>query len=401
MNDNNNIPQNDNKGLNEFNKRQNQYRQNRNIKRNWTRVAVLVTFLVVFAILVSLLVLIVLSVKDKIEANIPQPPETSTPLDSGTFYDPVQTTSPSQDQTTVPPETTKPVESETTSNQPEPPATETTKPLGGYKTTTKVMVKDKVYVGPLLLINEDHPFNNFNISSSLVEIYDKRNKIEVDGKMNYSLYFQSKFVKVDKMIIHDLLAMTDACYRETKINDLALSTNGAYRTYDEQQDLFDKSLTTLKGGCSDYNSGLSVYFMGYPDNFYHFDDEKYAAGQTLAEWLKQNSYKYGFIKRHDGTKSAITGQKDDIGQYRYVGYPHSYIMKEQDLCLEEYLAVISRYNVNGQHYTVKADDGHTYEIYYVPLAGDVTEVTVPAQNTVPYTISGDNYGGFIVTVTLD
>ena len=401
MNDNNNIPQNENNGLNEFNRRQNQYRQNRNIKRNWTRIAVLITFLVVFAILVSLLVLIVLSVKDKIEENIPQPPVTSAPLDSGTVLDPVVTTTPDGDQTTGAPVTSTPADSETTPPVTEPPVTDTSKPDTDYKTTTKVMVKDKVYVGPLLLINEDHPFNNFNIGASLVEVHDKRTKIEVDGKMNYSLYFQSKFVKVDKSILHDLLAMTDACYRETKINDLALSTNGAYRTYDEQQDLFDKGLTTLKGGCSDYNSGLSVYFMGYPDNFYHFDDEKYASGTTLAEWLKQNAYKYGFVKRHDGTKTAITGQKDDIGQYRYVGYPHSYIMKEQDLCLEEYIAVISRYNVNGQHYVVTADDGHTYEIYYVPLAGDVTEVKVPAQNTVPYTISGDNYGGFIVTVTLD
>lgn len=394
------MPQNDNNGLNEFNKRQNQYRQNRIIKRNWTRIAVLAAFLIVFAIIVSLLILVVLEVKDKIEGNIPQPPETTVPLDSGAVTDPIQTTTPETTPGTDAPTTQAPPVTET--NPPETtPSTETEKPVGNYKTTTKVMVKDKVYVGPLLLINEDHPFNNFNIGASLAEIHAQRTKIEVDGKMNYSLYFQSKFVKVDKSIIPDLLAMTDACYRETKINDLALSTNGAYRTFDEQQDLFDKNLTTLKGGCSDYNSGLSVYFMGYPDNFYHFDDEKYASGQTLASWLKENSYKYGFIKRHDESKTAITGQKDDVGQYRYVGYPHSYIMKEQDLCLEEYVAVISRYNVNGQHYVVKADDGHTYEIYYCPLSGDVTEVTVPAPNTVPYTISGDNYGGFIVTVTLD
>lgn len=391
---------NDNKGLNEFNKRQNMYRQNRVVKRNWTRIAVLVTFLVVFAIIVSLLVLVVLTIKDKIEDNRPQPPETSMPLDSGFVTDPIQTTSPEYTTDPVTPGTTTPEDTGTPPPETTTPP-ETTNSVVSYKTTTKMLAKDKVYTGPLLLINEDHPFNNFNIAASLTEIYDKRTKIEVDGKMNYSLYFQSRFVKVDKSIIPDLLAMTDACYRETKINDLALSTNGAYRTYDEQQDLFDKNLTTLKGGCSDYNSGLSIYFMGYPDNFYHLDDEKYAPGQTLANWLKNNAYKYGFIKRHDGSKSDITGQTDDVGQYRYVGYPHSYIMKEQNLCLEEYIAIISRYTANGQHYQVKADDGHTYEIYYCPLSGDVTDVTVPAQNTVPYTISGDNFGGFIVTVTLD
>ena len=40
-----------------------------------------------------------------------------------------------------------------------------------------------------------------------------------------------------------------------------------------------------------------------------------------------------------------------------------------------------------------------YEIYYVPMTGDSTTVSVP--KNYKYTISGDNVGGFIVTVDLN
>ena len=40
----------------------------------------------------------------------------------------------------------------------------------------------------------------------------------------------------------------------------------------------------------------------------------------------------------------------------------------------------------------------TYEIYYVKAAdGETTEVPVPVD--CDYTVSGDNIGGFIVTIT--
>ena len=48
---------------------------------------------------------------------------------------------------------------------------------------------------------------------------------------------------------------------------------------------------------------------------------------------------------------------------------------------------------------VTDNENNRYEIYYVPASGmDTTEVPVPIENT--YTISGDNQGGFIVTVLL-
>lgn len=379
-----------NNGLNDFNKKQIGNRQSRVRRRNIQRIAVLTVFLVLMAILIAVLWLVILDIKENIENRLPGD-ETSTPLSTG-------------DQTEPPAITNKPEDTET---DPVVSNTETTPSdtSVSYPTISKVYAKSQIYQGSLLLIDEDHPFvTSSDIASKLTTIREVRNsrpKVTVDGKSNYSLYFMAQYVEVDGSIVNKLLDMADACYTETKINDLCISTNGAYRTYDTQKDMYDKNLTSVPAGCSDFNSGLSVYFVGYPDSGGNpaLDEANYANGAVLAEWLENNAYKYGFIKRHTSAKVSVTGQPEDVGHYRYVGYPHSYIMNEQNLCLEEYIIMISQYTANGEHYLVTAEDGHTYEIYYVASEGDITNVTVPA--SLPYTVSGDNYSGFIVTVTLD
>ena len=71
-------------------------------------------------------------------------------------------------------------------------------------------------------------------------------------------------------------------------------------------------------------------------------------------------------------------------------------------CLEDYLTLLKQYPYSGQHLRFKADNGITYEIYYVPASTgkELTEIPVPQDSTYTYEISGDNDSGFIVTVTL-
>ena len=80
--------------------------------------------------------------------------------------------------------------------------------------------------------------------------------------------------------------------------------------------------------------------------------------------------------------------------------PHAYYMTENGLCLEEYLdELATTTSPDGTHLTIEVDGGSTYEVYYVKASGGTTEVPVPADY--PYTVSGDNMNGFIVTVTMD
>lgn len=117
--------------------------------------------------------------------------------------------------------------------------------------------------------------------------------------------------------------------------------------------------------------------------------------ETDYEWLYNNAYKYGFVVRY--TANCGCDRDNANVRLRYVGYEHAYYMTQNGLCLEEYLALVREHHkYSGEHLTFTADNGKTYEIYYVACTGDPTNISIPKNSE--YTISGDNMNGFIVTV---
>ena len=73
-------------------------------------------------------------------------------------------------------------------------------------------------------------------------------------------------------------------------------------------------------------------------------------------------------------------------------------MYKNGYCLEEYLDLITNGHTAESPLEFKADDGNTYMVYYQKAdEGDITKLSVPAQ--LAYSISGDNRGGFVITVT--
>lgn len=85
---------------------------------------------------------------------------------------------------------------------------------------------------------------------------------------------------------------------------------------------------------SDHQTGTSFdFYTGqskYSDKFKDTNEYK---------WLKENSYKYGFIQRYTKEKEEITGKKERCWEFRYVGVENAKSMYENDLSLEEYLKI--------------------------------------------------------------
>lgn len=112
------------------------------------------------------------------------------------------------------------------------------------------------------------------------------------------------------------------------------------------------------------------------------------------EWMVGNCWDYGFILRYPDDKASITGVDYMPHHFRYVGLPHSMIMRENNYCLEEYLEYVKSYTVDEP--LVYTLDDTVYEIYYYAASttGE-TEVKIPKKNG--YHISGNNTDGFIIT----
>jgi len=244
--------------------------------------------------------------------------------------------------------------------------------------------------GNLILVNDDYAYN-FDNELDLVVGYNVK-------KRNFYVFDTTK--KLDRTAIYAFKDLTDALYAETGINDV-LITEG-YRTYEYQKAIFDPKayeigeegakLTIAVPGHSEHHSGLAMDLSVFGDG------RSFSNLPEYPEWFDANAHKYGYILRYAEDKTEITKISYEYWHYRYVGVPHAYYMKVNNLCLEEYTELLIKYD----YYTplVFTDDqGIKWEIYHTACGeGESTKVIVPKEGE--YRISGNNVDGFIVTVKL-
>lgn len=83
-----------------------------------------------------------------------------------------------------------------------------------------------------------------------------------------------------------------------------------------------------KPGTSEHQLGIAVDIN---------PDYSVTKGWGFYDWLEENSYKYGFIKRYPADKVDITGISNERWHFRYVGEETAEILYKENLCLEEYI----------------------------------------------------------------
>ena len=331
----------------------NERQETRQRRQNTTLMAIAVTFvllLLVFAILLCMNVVMALKKPD-------------TPKDN-------EQTPPVEDQTPETPDDGTPDDQDP--------------PVNNFKTET--VSSDQINQGPLILINKTHVYQFPASESHLIDIYASQKLAQthevyyqLGGKEDYKLYMETTaYSAMNKMLIE--------FSTQSGLSNVLMEN--AYRTYDYQKKLYDAGGSTPPG-YSDSHAGLSCALgvLGQAKDF---------ATDAAYRWVYENCYKYGFVVRYPADKAAQTGVSDYTNYFRYVGYVHAYVMKTRNLCLEEYIALLQSHTYGENALKVTTDDGSSYEIYYVSATGAQTQVPVPENST--YTISGDNEGGFIVTV---
>ena len=116
----------------------------------------------------------------------------------------------------------------------------------------------------------------------------------------------------------------------------------SFRSYDFQKTLYNGYLAndsqesvdtySSRPGYSDHQTGLAADIRTVDEAFERFTDTK------AAKWLKDNSYKYGFIQRYPDEKQEITGYIPESWHYRYVGKEAAKIIHENEITFDEYYA---------------------------------------------------------------
>ena len=200
---------------------------------------------------------------------------------------------------------------------------------------TDVLAGDKP-----MLINKEHLVDEFFTPADLVKIKDV-----LGTKLATIKYKNTRGVQ---KAVEALKAMLEAAHADgiTKKWQIA----AGYRTWDDQNNLLNAKVNSYKSRNKGWSSskarraalrtvaepGASEHHLGLA-----FDVNKKGAstfaGTKHSQWLNEHCWEYGFIIRYQKEKEKITGFEAEPWHIRYVGVEHAMYMKENDLCLEEYI----------------------------------------------------------------
>ena len=151
---------------------------------------------------------------------------------------------------------------------------------------------------------------------------------------------------VDLRIAQPLLDMALGC----KEAGLPVYLSSGYRSYSVQAQNFKRvcdnnGITdgkdaegyyiTMPAGCSEHQSGLGVDIT---DRYWEIKNDKVAETATV-QWLAEHCAEYGFVLRFPKDKREITKVMGESWHFRYVGPEAAAYMKENNLVLEEFLAL--------------------------------------------------------------
>jgi len=131
-------------------------------------------------------------------------------------------------------------------------------------------------------------------------------------------------------------------YEEAKEDGVTLQVASAYRCYDTQKTIFNRNAEehgeeeanrfSARPGQSEHQLGTTVDFGGTE---YDFSDE--FAKTSQGEWLKENAYRFGFVKSYPEDSEDITGYIYEPWHYRYIGKDRAVELQETEKVLTEFL----------------------------------------------------------------
>lgn len=179
----------------------------------------------------------------------------------------------------------------------------------------------------LLLANVDHPLPE----DFMPETQEVQNGYQLDSR---------------------IAALAQQMIEDARQDGVELLVCSAYRSIEKQTTLFDKmkqdylaqgmseeeayakTATAIAiPGTSEHQTGLAADIVTPSHQTLDPEFADTAAGQ----WLLEHAHEYGFVLRYPEEKQDITKIIYESWHFRFVGKTHAKLMKEQNLCLEEYL----------------------------------------------------------------
>ena len=194
-----------------------------------------------------------------------------------------------------------------------------------------------------VLVNGDHPIEPLYYQPETLAYLNM-----VGDDTDIRTEFDPNRQMVDIMIAQPLIDMVQGC----KAAGLPVYLSSGFRDYGSQQANFDRvcanngisdgknaegNYITMPAGCSEHQTGLCIDIT---DVYHEIKNDAIAQVPTV-QWLAEHCAEYGFILRFPTEKRGITHVMGESWHFRYVGQEAARYMTDNNLCLEEFVALYS------------------------------------------------------------
>ena len=197
-------------------------------------------------------------------------------------------------------------------------------------------MREKFIPDPLVLINRDHPLFR-PVSPACLE--------PISGR-----YPDILMERTAAAALRRLLADIGA-------DDQIVPVSG-WRSHEGQQKIWtdtiaDKGIDFTRKyvavpGCSEHESGLAIDLAAAAPDIDFICPDFPRSG--ICQKFREKAPSYGFIQRYPREKEAVTGISEEPWHFHYVGMPHSRIITERGLALEEYIRLLDQSSApDGYH----------------------------------------------------
>ncbi|MBR5246180.1 MAG: M15 family metallopeptidase [Clostridia bacterium] len=178
----------------------------------------------------------------------------------------------------------------------------------------------------LALINKKYPLDRNYLPSTASVI--ESSKVTADVRVAESYRKMYDAAKADGVILTPYSGYCSYQTQKTMYNNKLQSFLAGM----SEEEAKAKTETRIEpAGCSENGAGLAVDIVSASTGF---------ASTPEFEWLVRNAHRFGFVLRYPEDKTEITGMIYQPWHWRYVGETAATEMKENNLCLEEYLGAV-------------------------------------------------------------
>lgn len=238
-----------------------------------------------------------------------------------------------------------------------------------------ILKKSDIHQGNLILVNQTYPLKN-EFSNTLEPFSSKYSNILLNKEANKWLQAILKAIQSNEKIVP--VSGYRSLFEQTEIYISSIEESGLD---------FTKKYVAYPN-TSEHQTGLAID-LGLNQENIDFIRPAFPY-QGICQEFRLKMSQYGFIERYKHDKENITNISAEEWHFRYVGYPHSEIMNQNNFCLEEYIGYLKQFDISNP---LKFEN---YEIYYVAMEVEEESFSILDNEE----ITGNNVDGFIVTKKL-